>query len=90
MQKYFDEQPTTRPEQVEVLKKKLAAQFERRYPTLGDIPIHKMIHAHHAVDPYAHCRMIYVVMRLSRFVRHEDNSLIGFRHRCPASFTNDH
>lgn len=37
MQKYFEEQPTTRPEQVALLKEKLKAQFKKRFPTLDDI-----------------------------------------------------
>ena len=89
MKKYFDEQPCTRPEQLAVLKKKLAAQFERKYPTLGDIPIERLCHAYGSVDPYEHCRMIYVAMRAAAFIRHEDNSLYGFRRRCPAGFRND-
>lgn len=32
MQKYFEEQPTTRPEQVALLKEKLKAQFKKRFP----------------------------------------------------------
>ena len=38
MQKYFEEQPTTRPEQVAVVRAKLKARFKRRYPTLDRVP----------------------------------------------------
>lgn len=84
MKKYFDEQPTTRPEQVAVLKEKLKAQFKRRFPTLDDIaPGWRNVNA---PDPYAHAMMNYVYTRLFHFIRMEDNSLIGFKTRCTASF----
>ena len=84
MQKYFDEQPTTRPEQVAVILIKLKARFMRRYPTLDDVPLNLI--CYNAKDPYAHAMMQYELMELSRFIRLEDNSLIGFRTRCTASF----
>ena len=33
--------------------------------------------------------MQYEFMELYRFIRLEDNSLVGFRTRCPASFYNE-
>ena len=75
MQKYFEEQPTTRPEQVTVVRAKLKARFIRRYPTLDRVPRELM--------------MQYEYMELYRFIRLEDNSLVGFRTRCPASFYNE-
>ena len=60
MQKYFEEQPTTRPEQVAVLKEKLKAQFKKRFPTLDDIaPGWKNVKA---PDPYAYAMMNYVLV----------------------------
>ena len=67
MQKYFEEQPTTRPEQVALLKEKLKAQFKKRFPTLDDIaPGWKNVKA---PDPYAYAMMNYVYTRLFRFIR---------------------
>lgn len=43
MQKYFEEQPTTRPEQVAVVRAKLKARFMRRYPTLDDVPLNLIL-----------------------------------------------
>ena len=55
MEKYFEEQPTTRPEQVALLKEKLKAQFKKRFPTLDDIaPGWKNLKA---TDPYAYAMM---------------------------------
>jgi len=87
MQKYFEEQPTTRPEQVAVIKTKLKARFMRRYPTLDRVP--RELICYNAKDPYAHAMMQYENMELFRFIRLEDNSLVGFRTRCPASFYNE-
>lgn len=84
MQKYFEEQPTTRPEQVVVIKTKLKARFMRRYPTLDRVP--RELICYNAKDPYAHAMMQYEFMELYRFIRLEDNSLVGFRTRCTASF----
>lgn len=87
MQKYFEEQPTTRPEQVALLKEKLKAQFKRRFPTLDDIaPGWKNVKAS---DPYAYAMMHYVYTRIFRFIRVEDNSIVGFKTRCTASFYNE-
>lgn len=84
MQKYFEEQPTTRPEQVALLKEKLKAQFKKRFPTLDDIaPGWKNVKA---PDPYAYAMMNYVYTRLFRFIRVEDNSIVGFKTRCTTSF----
>ena len=58
----------------------------RRYPTLDDVPLDLICYK--AVDPYAHVMMQYEFMELFRFIRLEDNSLVGFRTRCPASFYN--
>ena len=52
MQKYFEEQPTTRPEQVTVVRAKLKARFIRRYPTLDRVP--RELICYNAKDPYAH------------------------------------
>ena len=87
MQKYFEEQPTTRPKQVAVIKTKLKARFMRRYPTLDRVP--RELTCYNAKDPYAHAMMQYENMELFRFIRLEDNSLVGFRTRCPASFYNE-
>lgn len=87
MQKYFEEQPTTRPEQVAVIKTKLKARFMRRYPTLDRVP--RELICYNAKDPYVHAMMQYENMELFRFIRLEDNSLVGFRTRCPASFYNE-
>ena len=38
MKKYFEEQPTTREEQVEVLKKLLSNRFRSMYPKESDLP----------------------------------------------------
>lgn len=84
MQKYFEEQPTTRPEQVAVVRTKLKARFKRRYPTLDDVP--QNLICYNAKDPYAHAMMQYEYIELFRFIRPEDNSLVGFRTRCTASF----
>ena len=84
MQKYFEEQPTTRPEQVAVITTTLKARFMRRYPTLDDVP--QNLICYNAKDPYAHAMMQYESMELFRFIRLEDNSLVGFRTRCTASF----
>lgn len=84
MQKYFEEQPTTRPEQVAVVRAKLKARFMRRYPTLDDVPLNLI--CYNAKDLYAHAMMQYEFMELYRFIRLEDNSLVGFRTRCIASF----
>ena len=82
--KYFEEQPTTRPEQVALLKEKLKAQFKKRFPTLDDIaPGWKNVKA---PDPYAYAMMNYVYTRLFRFIRVEDNSIVGFKTRCTTSF----
>ena len=84
MQKYFEEQPTTRPEQVALLKEKLKAQFKQRFPPLDDIPPGwKNVKA---PDPYAYAMMNYVYTRLFRFIRVEDNSIVGFKTRCTTSF----
>lgn len=84
MQKYFEEQPTTRPEQVAVIKTKLKARFMRRYPTLDRVP--RELICYNAKDPYAHAMMNYVYTRLFRFIRVEDNSIVGFKTRCTTSF----
>lgn len=87
MKKYFDEQPTTRPEQVGVIMQKLREKFRRKYPTLDDVPEEWVCYC--APNPYDHAETTYTYMELYRFIRIEDNSLIGFRTRCPASFRND-
>ena len=61
MQKYFEEQPTTRPEQVALLKEKTQSAVQKRFPTLDDIaPGWKNVKA---PDPYAYAMMNYVYTR---------------------------
>lgn len=85
MKKYFEEQPTTREEQVEVLKKLLSNSFRSMYPKESDLPPNLV--NYNAPNPYEHAEMCYIYTRFAAFIRTEDNSLLGFRTRCPASFS---
>jgi len=78
MNKYFDIQPITRDEQIEVLKNKLAKKFE----SLSFEP-NPLINV---VNDFEHQKQIYTANRISNFISTEDNSIAGFRVKCTASF----
>jgi hypothetical protein len=79
----FQEQPTNREDQVNLVKLKLSKRFEKLHPkeTFTDLNLA-------AVNPYEHAKMCYVSNNLFKFIRIENNSIRGFKKVCTASFTN--
>lgn len=73
---FFKEQPTTRQKQVEVLRNKLGIKFDLINKGQEDY------------EHYDRVRQNFIAMKLSKFIRSEDNSLRGFRLIAKATFTN--